>query len=127
MRAVGHLLALIAIALAAANVNAQFVSGNEAVKVISAEAKFAAAISKKCPAIPFGTLAADAGLDLGALDPICTAVGVGPVTSLATYQECVRRTHACEAASVLRTAAPRAGEMLLQVQRPLFETFCPFP
>ncbi len=101
--------------------------GSEAGKIVAAEAKFAVATNKKCPAIPFATLASAAGLDWNALTGVCTSVGVGPVSSLATYQECLRRNHACAAASVLRTAAPRAGEMLLQVQRPLYESFCPFP
>jgi hypothetical protein len=99
----------------------------EAGKIVAAESKFALAINKKCSAVPFGTLAAAGGLDLGGLGGVCTAVGVGPVASLASYQECVRRSHACEAASVLAAAAPRAGEMLLQVQRRLFESFCPAP
>jgi hypothetical protein len=101
--------------------------GGEAGKIVAAEAKFAVVFNKKCPAVPFDALASVVGLDLQALSSVCTAVGVGPVTSLASYQECLRRTHACEAASVLQAAAPRAGEMLLQVRRPLYESFCPLP
>ena len=101
--------------------------GGEASKIVAAEAKSAVATNKRCPAIPFATLASAVGLNLTALADTCTALGVGPVASLATYQECLRRAHACETATVLAAAAPRAGEMLLQAQRPLFESFCPLP
>jgi hypothetical protein len=37
------------------------------------------------------------------------------------------RSHACDPAAVLAAAAPRAAEMLTQVQRPLLESFCPAP
>lgn len=101
--------------------------GSEAGKIVAAEAKFTIAVNKKCPALPFGTLAAAIGLDLGAVGSTCTALGVGPMSSLASYQECLRRAHACDTATVLQAAAPRAGEMLQQVQRVLIESFCPVP
>ena len=99
--------------------------GSEAGKIVAAEAKFTVAVNKKCPALPFGTLASALGLNLGALGSICSELGVGPVASLATYQECLRRAHACDTATVLQAAAPRAGEMLQQVGRLLLESFCP--
>jgi hypothetical protein len=101
--------------------------GTEAGKIVAAEATFTAATNKTCPAIPFATLASALGLDLEALGATCTALGVGPPSSLAIYQECLRRSHACDTATVLAAAAPRAGEMLAQVQRPLLESFCPAP
>lgn len=101
--------------------------GRETGKVVAAEAKSAIATNKRCPAISFPTLASAVGLNLAALDPTCTTLGVGPVSSLATYQECLRRAHACQTASILARVAPRADEMLLQAQRPLFDSFCPLP
>jgi hypothetical protein len=99
--------------------------GAEAGKIVAAEAKFTFAVNKKCPAIPFGTLASGLGLNLGALGATCADLGVGPVTSLANYEECLRHAHACDAATVLQAASPRAGEMLQQVGRVLLESFCP--
>jgi hypothetical protein len=101
--------------------------GSEAGKIVAAEAKFTVAVNKKCPAIPFGALASGLGLNFGALDSTCSALGVGPATSLASYQECLRRAHACDAGTVLQAASPRAGEMLQQVGRLLLESFCPAP
>lgn len=101
--------------------------GAQASKIAVAEARMVAGVNKKCLGIPFATLVAETGLDLGARDARCTAVGAGPVSSLAGYEECLRRVHACGVASVLASAAPRAAEMLSQVQRSLFESFCPAP
>lgn len=98
--------------------------GGEAGKIVAAEAKSAIATNKRCAAIAFPTLASAVGLNWAALDSTCTALGVGAVSSLETYQECLRRAHACRAATILARVAPRAGEMLLYAQRPLFDSFC---
>jgi len=101
--------------------------GAQASKIAVAEARMVAGVNKKCLGIPFATLVAETGIDLGALDARCTALAVGPVSSFAGYEECLRRAHACGTASTLASAAPRAAEMLSQVQRSLFESFCPAP
>lgn len=99
--------------------------GSDVGKIGIAEAKFAVAVNKKCPAIAFASLQSAAGLGLGALDATCAPFGVGGIGSLAAYQECVRRSHACGTAAVIAAAAPRAAELLGQVQRPLTDGFCP--
>ena len=65
--------------------------------------------------------------NLAALDTRCTALEVGPVSSFGVYQECLRRSHACDTAAAIAAAAPRTEEMLALVQRPLSESFCPAP
>ena len=66
MKAVRHLLALVALALAAAAASAQFVKGNEAVKVMPDGTK-----KVETPPLPSATLAAPCAAD----NPACTASG----------------------------------------------------
>ncbi len=75
----------------------------------------------------FPTLATVAGLNLVALDAACAPFGAAPITSLAGYQECLRRSHACGAAELIAAEAPRAAQLLGVVGRSLRDGFCPVP
>jgi hypothetical protein len=99
--------------------------GANGAKILAAEAKFGSTVAKKCGAIAFSTLAAGAGLNLGALDATCAPLGAGPVGSLASFQECVRRAYACGVADLIEAEAPRAAQVLSLVGRSLHDAFCP--
>ncbi|MGE0674239.1 MAG: hypothetical protein AB7O64_14405 [Methylibium sp.] len=79
MRAVRHLLALGALALAATTASAQFVKGNEAVKVLPDGTK-----KVETPPLPAATL----GTPCSADNPACTASGWRMVETQDGLREC---------------------------------------
>ena len=79
MKAVRHLLALAALALAAASASAQFVKGNEAVKVMPDGSK-----KVETPPLPSATLAAPCAAE----NPACTSSGWRMVETESGLREC---------------------------------------
>lgn len=79
MKAVRHLLALVALALATTNASAQFVKGNEAVKVLPDGTK-----KVETPPLPAATL----GTPCSADNPACTASGWRMVETPDGLREC---------------------------------------
>ena len=79
MKAVRHLLALAALALAATTASAQFVKGNEAVKVMPDGTK-----KVETPPLPSTTLGAPCAAD----KPACTASGWRMVETADGLREC---------------------------------------
>ncbi|MEY4752267.1 MAG: hypothetical protein RIQ60_4481 [Pseudomonadota bacterium] len=79
MNAVRHLLALVALALAATTASAQFVKGNEAVKVMPDGTK-----KVETPPLPSTTLGAPCAAD----NPACTASGWRMVETTDGLREC---------------------------------------
>ena len=79
MKAVRHLLALVALALAATTASAQFVKGNEAVKVMPDGTK-----KVETPPLPAATL----GTPCSADNPACTASGWRMVETPDGLREC---------------------------------------
>ena len=79
MKAVRHLLALVALALAATSASAQFVKGNEAVKVMPDGTK-----KVETPPLPSTTLGAPCAAD----KPACTASGWRMVETADGLREC---------------------------------------
>lgn len=79
MKAVRHLLALVALALAATTASAQFVKGNEAVKVMPDGTK-----KVETPPLPAATL----GTPCAADNPACTASGWRMVETPDGLREC---------------------------------------
>ncbi len=79
MKAVRHLLALGALALAATTASAQFVKGNEAVKVMPDGTK-----KVETPPLPTATLGAPCAAD----NPACTASGWRMVETPDGLREC---------------------------------------
>ena len=98
MKAVRRLLAMVALALAGASSMAQFVKGNEAVKVMPDGTK-----KVETPPLPPATLAAPCSAD----KPACTASGWGKA-----FANARKSTHALEPAAHRPTArrnAPGCG------------------
>jgi hypothetical protein len=89
--------------------------------------KRGAAIGKKCGAseIAFAILAAPLGGNLEALASLCADLGVDPLASLADYQSCLLRRHACVVDDLLQLEAPRAAELLAIVGRTAGGESCP--
>lgn len=79
MKGVRHLLALVALALATTNASAQFVKGNEAVKVLPDGTK-----KVETPPLPAATL----GTPCSADNPACTASGWRMVETPDGLREC---------------------------------------
>ena len=79
MKAVRHLLALFALALAATTASAQFVKGNEAVRVMPDGTK-----KVETPPLPSTTLGAPCAAD----KPACTASGWRMVETADGLREC---------------------------------------
>lgn len=79
MKGVRHLLALVALALATTNASAQFVKGNEAVKVLPDGTK-----KVETPPLPAATL----GTPCAADNPACTASGWRMVETPDGLREC---------------------------------------
>lgn len=81
--------------------------------LVKARAKLQAALQKKCGgALPFATLAAESGINLGALACACQQVGVGPVAGIDDYATCLARHHECQLAGMLPTIVPGLDGLL---------------
>jgi hypothetical protein len=101
MRAIRHLLALVALALAATTANAQFVKGNEAVKVMPDGTK-----KVETPPLPSTTLGAPCVAD----NPACTASGWRMVETPDGLRECTEiyaRPGTCRASTFGSEKRPR--------------------
>jgi hypothetical protein len=101
MRAVRHLLALVALALAATTASAQFVKGNEAVKVLPDGTK-----KVETPPLPSTTLGAPCVAD----NPACTASGWRMVETPDGLRECTEiyaRPGTCRASTFGSEKRPR--------------------
>lgn len=90
-------------------------------------AQLPATVVKKCGAVPFDTLAAATGLDLGAAAVECATMGVASLTDVGTYASCLLRQHACIAEDLLVRASPRIDELLDVVGHTRASVFCPVP
>ncbi|MEB2284493.1 MAG: hypothetical protein OZ922_07440 [Myxococcales bacterium] len=105
---------------------AQVTCDKQFAKLDSEALKLERTIDKKCAEdrIAFATLRSElaAGIDglLADCRPYVAALG-----SLNDYKDCLRSAYECRIDELLRFAAPRAGEMLGQVQRSL--AVCPTP
>ncbi len=95
-------------------------------KIAASAAAIGPAIDKQCGGIGTGLLDAS-GLDLDAPTTVCTAHGVDSLASLADYEECLFRQHACLVEELIAFETPRAVEMLGLVGRELRSAFCPPP
>jgi hypothetical protein len=90
--------------------------------------KLQAALAKKCGGtLPFATLDAPAGANLGALICECDNVGVSPVATLDDYGLCLARQHECALASVLPSVAPTVGGLLADQGLEVSDLLCPPP
>ncbi len=76
------------------------------------EERLASTIDRACAGLDFAILAAEAGANVGALRPTCAALGVPDLASLADYERCLARHHACAVDDLLRFQAPRALEWI---------------
>jgi hypothetical protein len=91
------------------------------------QAKLGGAIAKKCgtPELAFAILAAPLGGNVEGLASMCADLGVDPLASLADYQTCLLRRHACVVDDLLQLEAPRAAELLAIVGRTTGGAGCP--
>jgi hypothetical protein len=90
--------------------------------------KLQAALAKKCGgALPFATLAAPPGANLGAVVCECDNVGVTPLATLDDYGVCLARQHECALASVLPSVAPSLDGLLAGQGLAVTDLLCPPP
>ena len=90
--------------------------------------KLQAALAKKCGGtLPFATLGAPAGANLGALLCECDNVGVAPLASLDDYGICLARQHECALASLLPWVAPSVDGLLADQGLAVSDLLCPPP
>ncbi len=88
--------------------------------ITTAEARFRAAVEKRCGGVDYdGALAPAAGGNVTALASECSSFGTGAPVTLASYVDCLARQHACRVESLLGLEAPRAGELLAGVTPPV--------
>ena len=91
----------------------------------AAAARPATALAKVCGAVDFPVLASPAGLRLDALTSECAALGVGDLTTLGAYADCLVRQHRCGVVALARFKSPRAASLLALIGRNLGATLCP--
>ena len=91
------------------------------------EEKIAPAIEKRCSVgqIAYDVLRAADAANLDALAAECALYGVPDVATLANFELCVFRQHACRVEELMRFQAPRIEEMLGIVGRQFRSAFCP--
>ncbi len=93
--------------------------------------KLAPAIDKRCgaAAINFDALRAATGANLDALTAECAAFGIPAIGSMADYETCLARQHACGGEELTRFEVPRVEELLGMISPPatLRSPFCPAP
>lgn len=123
MKAVRHLLSLVALGLAATTASAQFVKGNEAVKVMPDGSK-----KVEIPPLPSGTLAAPCPAERAG----CAGSGWRMVETVAGLQECTEiyaRPGTCRASTFgtekrSRLWIVKAKGQWMQCQRPDLGSKC---
>jgi hypothetical protein len=74
--------------------------------------RLVAAIERGCGALDFALVRGIAGANVGALASRCAALGIPDVSTLAAYEQCVTRQHACAVDDLLRFEAPRSPEWI---------------
>jgi hypothetical protein len=100
-----------------------------AFKTEQAATKLRTSIVKACGSteISYATLRSPEGLDLDALTKTCVAFGIGNLSLLESYAECVVRIVACRTGDMVEAGAPRAEDLLASVGRELRSGVCPTP
>jgi glucose/arabinose dehydrogenase len=93
----------------------------------AAAQKLRAAIDARCIAapLPYGTLRATTGAFLDGVAGVCADHGVADLGSLTLFETCVVHQHECLAAELVRTAIPRATDLLTLDGRTLGPPDCP--
>ena len=91
------------------------------------DAKLRSTVETRCgeSLLPFATLRAAAAANLDGVAGACAANGVADLQSLASFESCLAHQHQCLAADLVRTAVPRAAELLALVGRTLGPSDCP--
>ena len=87
--------------------------------------KLAPVLARSCGAIDYTALRDPYGLNLDALEDICTAYDVASLATLDDYATCLARPHKCGAEALLGFQAPRGALLLDMVGRTLASGFCP--
>jgi cysteine-rich repeat protein len=100
-------------------------------KIAQEEAKIGPAIDKKCAdsEIAYAVLGASNAANLDALAMECALYGVGSLSTLADYKQCVFQQHECRVEELVRFEVPRAEELFGALTPPvdLRSAFCPAP
>jgi Nidogen-like len=96
---------------------------------LSQSTKFEDAVRKGCGDLPFASLAQSDGLNLGALDPTCAALGIStPLTNIDDYVACASQSHQCRLLDLMRFSVPRGTMLLPDVLLAAFHADrCPSP
>jgi hypothetical protein len=68
------------------------------------------AIDRACGGLDFTLVRSTAAGNLVALESRCAALGIPDLGTLAAYEECLARQHACDVDDLLRYQAPHSGE-----------------
>jgi 6-phosphogluconolactonase (cycloisomerase 2 family) len=99
----------------------------EFARIAGDEAAMRKAIERRCAesALPFATLRSAHAANIDALASECQNYGVATLDSLADYETCVARIHACRAEALLLFQLPRAQELVAYAARQLRSSFCP--
>lgn len=84
------------------------------------------AVTAKCEAAGFPTLAAADGIAWGVLGTECNGVGITP-TSVPTYATCLARSAVCAGGNAVFLGAPRLGETLALAGVDSATSFCTGP
>jgi hypothetical protein len=74
--------------------------------------RFAAALERGCAELDFALTRDPNGGNVAALAGRCAELGVPELRSLADYEQCLARAHACAVDDVVRYEAPRAAEWI---------------
>ncbi len=75
-------------------------------------ARFIATVDRGCHGVDFAALRAADGGNVAALASRCADLGVPALDSLAAYEQCILREHACAVDTLLASEAPRSTEWL---------------
>lgn len=90
-------------------------------KLRSASGRMGPALQKTCGNVDFNVFREASGLLLEALATDCKLLGGTDPTTLASYADCLVRSHRCGVAELSRFKSPRAEELLAEVGRSLDE------
>jgi hypothetical protein len=98
-------------------------------KTDQAATKLRTSIVKACgsTAVSYATLRSPEGLDLDALAKTCVAFGIGNLSLLESYAECLVRIVTCRTGDMLEAGVPRADDLLASVGQQLRSPVCPTP
>jgi hypothetical protein len=76
------------------------------------EARLSSSVRRACAALDFAVLRSEAGANLDGEAARCASFGVPALQSLADYEQCIARQHACAVDELLRFQAPRADDWI---------------